>query len=149
MAYTDLIVSVELKSIRLAKLTYKRQLSGLSDIPGEVDIRVKTEANILSHEEEPPYKTIVGLNFTVRGLATKRAQAGGRGLFTVSGVFEILYEFPNLTSEDFTDQDLNTFAKVNGQLNVWPYFRKTIADAVQSMGFPELLIPVRRFNTNA
>ncbi len=146
MAYNDLVSSVQLKSIRLAKLNYSRKLPALSEVPPEVAISVNTDAVINEREDRPPFTVVVNFGFAVKGNAVHGQR---RTLFAITGSYDILYVFPGLKEVLLAKEDLDTFAKLNGQLNVWPYLRKTVADAIQAMGFPELLIPVRRFNAKS
>ncbi len=69
---------------------------------------------------------------------------GGSPLVTVSAVFDLEYGCEGL--EDFTEEQLSAFARLNGVFNAWPYWREFVQSMTTRMGLPALVLPVYRIS---
>ena len=62
--------------------------------------------------------------------------------FSIKASFILLYQLP--TDKDFSIDDLNIFASVNGIFNCWPYWREIVQNLTTRMGLSPLIIPLLR-----
>ncbi len=65
--------------------------------------------------------------------------------FSINASFSLLYYLPIDT--DFSIDDLNMFANVNGIFNCWPYWREFVQSTSVRMGFSSLTIPLLKIPT--
>jgi preprotein translocase subunit SecB len=63
-------------------------------------------------------------------------------LLEVSARIEAVYSIPE--DSTFTPYQLECFAKANGMLNIWPYWRDFVQSTVQRAGLPALTLPLFR-----
>jgi preprotein translocase subunit SecB len=71
-------------------------------------------------------------------------------LFNIDLSFQVSYflRFPKTSKNEnivveYSDI-LETFAERNVSINVWPYAREIVSDLTSKMGFPRLLIPLKK-----
>lgn len=75
--------------------------------------------------------------------------AGAGGLRVDAGfllTYQLMVEPP---PEDLRGGFFSAFSKVNGLINIWPYYREFAHEAAQRMGFPNVVVPVLRVEPKA
>lgn len=66
------------------------------------------------------------------------SEADGRLIAHVKINLAALYDVPELDPADFTDEELDAFAKTTGLLTLHPYARELISNLTSRMGLPTL-----------
>jgi hypothetical protein len=80
----------------------------------------------------------IALYFDLKILGTR----GNAPVLEIAGKIEALYELSD--EEKPTPEQIKAFAKSNGMLNIWPYWREYIQSATQRVGFAPLTLPLFR-----
>ena len=58
--------------------------------------------------------------------------------------FVVSYRLAGATQRDFTAEQLNLFAEINGIYNVWPYMREAVTSLGARIGLPRVILPLWR-----
>jgi preprotein translocase subunit SecB len=67
---------------------------------------------------------------------------GEISVIEINATLEAIYSVPSGSS--FTDLQIQSFARSNGMLNVWPYWREYVQAATQRAGLAPLTLPLFR-----
>lgn len=70
--------------------------------------------------------------------------AGGAGLRVVGGfllTYQLMVEPP---PADLRSELFSAFARVNGLMNIWPYYREFAHEVARRVGFPGVIVPLLR-----
>jgi preprotein translocase subunit SecB len=126
-----LIACAQLQSIRFVKFTLSLALQ--EDSSAE-----EVELSTSSKSTGKISATGMTLIFDLR----VRGKSRERNVIDISGRVEAIYDLPD--SEPPTEPQMNAFAKTNGMLNVWPYWREYVQSATLRAGLPPLTLPLFR-----
>lgn len=66
----------------------------------------------------------------------------GKEVFSVVAIFRAVYSLPGLPAH--TPEDLQSFARLNGTFNVWPYWRELLQSTGNRVGLAGITVPVYR-----
>lgn len=124
------IACVELESVRITRSRFVTSMHGFPTAPVELATSSRTE------EVTVEGSLCVVLDLVLRGYKDEDV------LLEVSARIEAAYTIP--PSSSFTPYQLKCFAKANGMLNVWPYWRDFVQSSVQRAGLPALALPLFR-----
>jgi len=67
---------------------------------------------------------------------------GASAVVEASASIELEYVFPDVGS--LNEETIQSFGRINGVYNAWPYWREYVQSAVARMGLPPLVVPVYR-----
>lgn len=132
-----LIAAVQLNDVRLVEAAAKTTVRSREEI-GEVEV-------LAVHSARSPQGIREGFFYVIAALEVRITPKGGevkRDPLRLKVEYELKYKVPN----DFkaTRAEINSFAKVNGVYNAWPYFREYVQSTLQKMNLPPLILPVYR-----
>jgi preprotein translocase subunit SecB len=129
---------VQIRGVLLAEVRSKRQ----PDADGSrKDIQVKIEVVRVDLAPQRDVNAFV-VQPTFRLRAEWLDQRDEAAPFEIEGTFVAFYSLESI--ENFTDENLQAFAQVNGVFNVWPYWRELAQSMVSRMGLPPFTVPVFR-----
>lgn len=80
--------------------------------------------------------------FRVLARIRVEASAEGKSVADVVATYRLLYTIPKGLEPSI--EELNSFARVNGIHNAWPYWRELIQSVLSRMGLPPVVIPLFR-----
>jgi hypothetical protein len=126
-----LIACAQLTSIRFVKFALSLEL-------GENSSSEEVELSTSSKSTGSISATGMTLIFDLR----VRGKSRDRNVMDISGRVEARYDLPD--SEPPTELQIKAFAKTNGMLNVWPYWREYVQSATLRAGLPPLTLPLFR-----
>lgn len=126
-----LIACAQLQSIRFVKFAL-----GLNLLEGSS----AEEVELFTSEKSTGRLSASGMTLTFD--LRVRGKSGERYVMDINGRIEALYDLPN--SEPPTDRQMKAFAKTNGMLNIWPYWREYVQSATLRAGLPPLTLPLFR-----
>lgn len=124
------IACVELESVRITRSRFVTSMHGFPSAP--VELATSSRAEEVTVEGS----LRVALDLVLRGYKDEEV------LLEVSARIEAIYTIT--TNSNFTPYQLKCFAKANGMLNVWPYWRDFVQSSVQRAGLPALALPLFR-----
>lgn len=138
MAYTDLIQAVEIHTIFLENLFWRRHW------PANEDPVAKTFRYQTKSEWALSGSTLIGkLEFKAFGRSHHPSSAGSRKIFDIRGTLVAVYSLTGDTS-DVSEDDYQLFSQHNLRVNVHPYLREAIMHATVAMGLAPVVIGVQR-----
>jgi preprotein translocase subunit SecB len=124
------ISCTELESVKIIRSQF---VSSVGSSPvSEVELTTTSRTD----EETNDTHLIVNLDLVLRGVHEDKV------LLEIKARIEIIYSIPE--NSQFTQHQLRSFAKSNGMLNAWPYWREFIQNVVQRAGLPPLTLPLFR-----
>jgi preprotein translocase subunit SecB len=126
-----LIACAQLQSIRFVKFALSLDLQEGSSAE---EVELSTSAKSTGRLSASGMTLIFDLR--VRGKSRERY------VIDIVGRIEAAYNLPD--SEPPTDQQMKAFAKTNGMLNIWPYWREYVQSATLRAGLPPLTLPLFR-----
>ncbi len=125
------IACAELESVRIIRSKFS---SSLHSVPvSEVELATSTSRTT---ETKDGAALIISLDLGLRGYREDDL------LLDVSARIEAQYSVPE--ESVFSSFQLRSFARANGMLNVWPYWRDFVQSSVQRAGLPSLTLPLFR-----
>ena len=124
------IACVELESVRIIHSRFVTSMPTLPTTPIELATTSRTEESI---DGESLY---VVLDLALRGFKKEDV------VLDVNARIEAVYSIP--ADATFSPYQMKCFAKANGMLNVWPYWRDFVQSTVQRAGLPALTLPLFR-----
>lgn len=95
-------------------------------------------ANFAKHEERNQFTVFTDFILEV----TSKDDPEKRSILTIQAVFALGYSVDQISN--FSNENLDAFARTNGVFNAWPYWREFVQNTVVRMGFPAITIPVYR-----
>lgn len=125
-----LIACANLKSIRFIRFNVSVELPhGIAE-----EIELSTSGRSAGQKEENK----MSLTFDLKVEGSK----GETKIITISGRIAAEYDLPEDANP--TPAQIKAFAKTNGMLNVWPYWREFVQTATLRAGLPPLTMPLFR-----
>lgn len=134
----ELIQSIKIKGIRLTAIESHTLISSPADA-GDVEMELTTEGKAC-----PRIGDSFGVNASVSLaiVGTNGNIEGQEPFVRIAAEFHLDYVLPE--DVEATEEELDTFARVNGVFNAWPYFREVIQATLARMALPAVTIPVFR-----
>lgn len=132
-----LIAAVQIRDIRLVEAGVSTSVRSAKEA-GEIEFEVVTSADVKEYNMDE------GI-FWVRAQITTRiipVEPEKDAVVSVSAAFEIEYSLPK--ESRFSQEQLNTFSKINGVFHAWPYWREFVQNMVARMNLPTITLPVFR-----
>jgi hypothetical protein len=126
-----LIACAQLQSIRFVKFSLTLNLQD-GQSAEQVDLSTSGK------QTGRPFETGMLLTFDLR----VKGKSGNLLVIDISGRVEARYDLPD--HESLTPQQVQAFAKTNGMLNIWPYWREYVQSATLRAGLPPLTLPLFR-----
>jgi hypothetical protein len=81
----------------------------------------------------------LGLEFEGRAITERDEQPGERKVVRIASTYLVVYELdPGPAPKS---ADLDAFAVVNGQFNVWPYWRQYVQECLARVSLPAFMLP--------
>lgn len=124
------IACVELDSVRITRSRFVTSMDGRL-VPS---VELATSSRTIEEVKETALS--VTLDLVLRGYKDEEP------LLDINARIEAIYTVP--AGSSFTPYQLRSFAKANGMLNVWPYWRDFVQSSVQRAGLPPLTLPLFR-----
>ncbi len=153
-----------MKSVKAEKTPEKSKKSPLAmaaEVAQRVQIRnvrcVEFRGRVIPQANPTPlavtYKvtaqtSVDSANSTIKVLASFVMEAKPEDAKAASAVVEasasIELEYVCSDAGSFDDETIQSFGRINGVYNAWPYWREYVQSAVTRMGLPPLVVPVYR-----
>jgi preprotein translocase subunit SecB len=127
-----LIAGAELKSIRLMKFGFTTNLPASSNQNPEVSVSSSSRHKGSLNDNG----LVIVFDLNLKG------HHGENVVIDINASIEAKYDFPK--GHEFTPFQIKSFAKSNGMLNIWPYWREYVQAATQRAGLAPLTIPLFR-----
>lgn len=140
-ALADVANRVELDGVRLSELEAKTPARPMLS-EAALFLGFSYNSALRRCDDRPGFDVI----FTFQcGLDEKTEKEGAKGtrLLDLRAVFTLEYRLPEVPPSDWTER-LETFARVNGVVNAWPYVRSELQNVCTKMGLPPIALPVYR-----
>lgn len=126
-----LIGRANLLGIRFIKFDLKIELPHGTSVE---QVALSTSAKSDSRMEEK--NLLITFDLRLRG------KHGDRTVIDVGARIEAHYEVPG--HEEISAGEMKAFAKTNGMLNIWPYWREYVQSATTRASLPPLTLPLFR-----
>lgn len=132
-----LIKAVQIKDIRLVEASVGTSVRSSKEA-GEVTLTIKRSADVKEHNKDD------GIFWVLAKIKTRLIPVAPKrdAVVFVDAAFEIKYSLP--TELEVSQEQLNTFARINSVFNVWPYWREFVQNMVARMNLPTVTLPVFR-----
>jgi hypothetical protein len=137
---------IQLQSIRLQELeAFSKSISDEAQ-----NFKLKIEQSSVVHDKGKDSFVVhasVKANLLGPTDKTMQAEADASSLEVhayVKATYELKYKVPKEMTGDLESLDPDSFAKVNGTYNAWPYLRLIVQDTFAKMNFPMVLLPLFR-----
>jgi len=106
------------------------------------DLTIQTKSIAQTGEEEPPGKTFMGIcEFGVRGMLENEGVEPIEA-FIIEGSFLLTYILKD--REGITTDDIASFVVINGEHQVWPFWRELVHNMSSRMGIEPITLPIRQ-----
>lgn len=135
-----LVSEVKIGDIRLVDAAVKTTIRSPKEIK-KPEVVLKTSTRVID-----PDKTGVFFVFAVMEAQIVPRDSKEPAVYVKAG-FELKYILPK--GFFASRSQLNTFARVNGTFNAWPYWREFIQNMFARMGLPPLTLPLFRISKKA
>jgi hypothetical protein len=122
---------VELQSVRLSRFGFTSNLP-LQGLDSQIEI--SSASRFSSRKTEG--QLVIFFDLSLKG-HSKDVE-----VISVNATIEATYAVPN--ESEFSDFQVKSFAKSNGMINVWPYWREYVHAATQRAGLAALTLPLFR-----
>jgi len=133
-----LIEAVQIMDIRLVEASVGTSIRSANEA-GEVDLTIRRSADVKEYNKDASMFWVL---VKIKTELIQREPKKGAAVF-VNVVFEIKYSLPK--ELEVSQEQLNTFAKINSVFNAWPYWREFVQSMVARMNLPPLTLPMFRF----
>lgn len=132
-----LIAAVQIDDVRLVESSVKSNVRS-ADEAGKVRLAIQTSTSVKEYGDDS-FFVLAGINAQLAPIESEQNPA-----ITLRATFELKYRLP----KDFkvSRRQLNTFARINGVFNAWPYWREFIQNIVARMNLPPIILPVFRYD---
>jgi len=127
-----LITCVELLHVTFSRFKFTSHLEARTEPEGQIELASSSRLS-------PSIKE--GL-FTITYDLGVQGFQGDILIIDVGARIEALYSVPK--DKSFGDAQMKAFARSNGMLNVWPYWREYVQTATQRAGLAPLTLPLFR-----
>ncbi len=136
-----LIAAVQIEDIRLIEASVRTRIRSPEDV-GEVELVIDTSASIKEHKKGSSFVVLATIDAKL--LPHKSPE---NAAISIKAAFELQYTLPPKFS--VSRRDLDTFARINGVFNAWPYWREFVESMTSRMHLPPLVLPVFRVRETA
>jgi preprotein translocase subunit SecB len=134
------MVCAELDSVRLTRCKVSIDVDEPISESNQVSLALKVKADGKKTSES-------SLELTFDFMLTGDVGEGSNKGISITLRLNGAYRFPpDLVIEPF---DIKAFAKSNGMLNVWPYWREFVQSITSRAGLPPLTVPLFRIHHKA
>jgi hypothetical protein len=137
LTVADVIASVELRDVRLMESTAKTRVRDPKTIP-EARLTLSHGTNLINRFPDAFW---IGARL-VAAIASGRAAEGEASPINIDATFVLTYALPN--ADEYSDEVLEDFARINSVFNAWPYWREYIQATAARMSLPPVVLPVFR-----
>jgi len=120
----------ELDSVRITRSKFVSRMHSMPATEVELTTSSKTEECVIEDA------VLLFMDLTLRGFKEEEL------LLDIAARVEVQYAIPKGTN--FTPLQLKWFARSNGMLNVWPYWRDFVQNTVVRAALPPLTLPLFR-----
>lgn len=128
---------VQIHDVRLMGCNYKHTpLAAKQRL--EVQLSFDVKAHVNTKEK------IVGVVPSFQMIALPVEGAEKKPAVEIQAVFMLVYKAESL--EGLKTENFDSFARINGIYNAWPYWREFVQSATTRMGLPSLTLPVFRID---
>ena len=131
----SLLAVVQIEDVRLVESSAKSNVRS-TDEAGTVKLTIQTSTSVKEYSDDSLF-VLAGISAQLVPTESEQSPA-----ITLRATFELRYSLP----KDFkvSRRQLNTFARINGAFNAWPYWREFIQNTVARMDLPPITLPVFR-----
>lgn len=135
--------SVQIERISMQSATFR---SGIDPLAAPEELTL-TQSHRTRYElpTEHPNKIFVFVDFDCS--ATKKAAPSDAPPLSVTATYLLVYAHPETSG--LPSESLDSFARLNGVYNAWPYWRELIQTASGRAGVGPIVIPVFRASSTA
>ena len=127
---------VQIQSVALTSLVLQSELPHDGSTPE--GIQYTPELGDVDHEAIGDDRIAVLVSLTFEAFDEPDDDAA----FHLAATFRVLYLLPGVN--DHSPEDLQSFARLNGTFNVWPYWRALVQTMGNHVGLHNLTMPVFR-----
>lgn len=136
-----LITALQIKDIRLIEASVKTNIRTATEA-GEVDLAIDSSASVKDYTKDTGIFSVVAeINARLVPVESERDPA-----VSVRAAFELRYSLPK--DLKVSPAQLNTFARINGIFNAWPYWREFVQSTIARMNLPPVTLPVFRLEAS-
>jgi preprotein translocase subunit SecB len=132
-----LIAAVQIRDIRLVEAGVSTSVRSATEA-GEIKFEVATSADVKEYNKDEGIFWVLA-QIKIRLIPVEPEKDA---VVSVSAAFEIKYSLPKELRA--SQKQLNTFARINGVFNAWPYWREFVQNMVARMYLPTITLPVFR-----
>ena len=132
-----LLAAVQIRDIRLVEAGVSTSVRSATEA-GEIKFEVATSADVKEYNKDEGIFWVLA-QIKIRLIPVEPEKDA---VVSVSAAFEIKYSLPKELRA--SQKQLNTFARINGVFNAWPYWREFVQNMVARMNLPTLTLPVFR-----
>jgi preprotein translocase subunit SecB len=132
-----LIAAVQIRDIRLVEAGVSTSVRSATEA-GEIKFEVATSADVKEYNKDEGIFWVLA-QIKIRLIPVEPEKDA---VVSVSAAFEIKYSLPKELRA--SQKQLNTFARINGVFNAWPYWREFVQNMVARMNLPTITLPVFR-----
>lgn len=132
-----LIAAVRIEDIRLVEAKVKTSVRSADDA-GKVKLAIDKSAIVKEYTADD------GILWVLAKINTRLipVESEKSPVVSVKAVFELRYRLPKELK--VSQEQLNTFAKINSMFNAWPYWREFVQNMVARMNLPPVTLPMFR-----
>lgn len=124
-----------LQDVTLASIDARRTVPAAQAFASQPEIKIEDSARALLLDDGKRILVTVQFGITA-GLPKDDAFSP---VLSVGGSFELEYH-RMLEGAKFADADAQTFARINGVYNAWPYMREVVSSLFARLGYPPLTL---------
>jgi len=132
-----LIAAVQIRDIRLVEAGVSTSVRSAKEA-GEIKFEVATSADVKEYNKDEGIFWVLA-QIKIRLIPVEPEKDA---VVSVSAAFEIKYSLPKELRA--SQKQLNTFARINGVFNAWPYWREFVQNMLTRMNLPTITLPVFR-----
>ena len=132
-----LIAAVQIRDIRLVEAGVSTSVRSATEA-GEIKFEVATSADVKEYNKDEGIFWVLA-QIKIRLIPVEPEKDA---VVSVSAAFEIKYSLPK--ESRFSQEQLNTFSRINGVFHAWPYWREFVQNMVARMNLPTITLPVFR-----
>ena len=135
-----LIAAVQIRDIRLVEAGVSTSVRSANEA-GEIKFEVATSADVKEYNKDEGIFWVLA-QIKIRLIPVEPEKDAKDAVVSLSAAFEIEYSLPKELRA--SQKQLNTFARINGVFNAWPYWREFVQNMVARMNLPTITLPVFR-----
>lgn len=132
-----LIEAVRIEDIRLVEAKVKTSIRSADDT-GKVKLAIDKSAIIKEYAVDDGMLWVLAkINAQIIPVDSEKSP-----VVSVKAAFELRYRLPKELKA--SQEQLNTFARINSVFNAWPYWREFVQNMVARMNLPTVTLPMFR-----